>query len=91
MLSMFIIMRIIIRIVKTPCFENTVLMGELEEKIPWKRWPLSAPNFPNSGYYHKTFGTHLQKGLVYFYTKKILPQLFFFGIITHLLMDKYFP
>ena len=32
---------------------------------------LSAHNFPNSGYFHKIFGKHLQKGLTYLYIKKI--------------------
>ena len=34
MVSMFIIMQIIIRIIKTTCFENTILMAELEGKLP---------------------------------------------------------
>ena len=78
--SMFIIMRILTRIIKTTCFESTISMAELKGKLPLSKWSLSAHNFPNSGYFHKIFGTHLQKGLVYFYTKKFLPQhLFFFN------------
>ena len=42
------------------------------------RWPLSAHNFPNSGYFHEIFGTHFQKGLVYFYPKEFLPLLLYF-------------
>ena len=34
MSSMFIIIRIIIRIIKTTCFKNTVLMAELEGMFP---------------------------------------------------------
>ena len=34
MSSMFIIMWIIIRIIKTTCFDKTILMAELEEKLP---------------------------------------------------------
>ena len=34
MSPMFIIMRIIIRIIKTTCFDNTILMVELEGKLP---------------------------------------------------------
>ena len=58
MLSIFII-RLIIRIIKTLCFHNTILMAELEGKLPWNRWSISAPNSPNSGYFHKIFGMHL--------------------------------
>ena len=34
MSSMTIIVRIIIRIIRTTYFENTILMAELEEKLP---------------------------------------------------------
>ena len=34
MSSMFIIMQIIIRVIKTTCFENTILMAEHEGKLP---------------------------------------------------------
>ena len=51
--SMFII-KLIIRIIKTTCFYNTIF------------------------YFHEIFDTHLQKGLVYFYTKKFLPLLLYF-------------
>ena len=71
--SMFIIKGIIIRLIKTTFFQNFILMAELEGKLPCGRWYLSAHNFPNSGYFHKIFGMHLQEGLVYFYTKKALP------------------
>ena len=56
MSSMFIIMRIIIRIIKTRCFEYTVSTAKLEGKLASRRWSLSAHNFPNSGYFHKNFG-----------------------------------
>ena len=67
MLSVFIIILIIL-IVKTTCFDNTVLMAEPKEKLPYGSWSISAHNFPNSGYSHKTFDMQLQKGLVYLYT-----------------------
>ena len=35
-------------------------------------------NFPNSRYFHKIFGIHLQKDLFYFSTKKFLTQLLYF-------------
>ena len=34
-----------------------------------------AHDFPTSGYFYKIFGTYLQKGSVYFYTKEFLTQL----------------
>ena len=68
MYSMFIII-IIIRIIKTTCFNNTILMAELEGKLSWSRWSLSAHNSPSSGYFHKIFCMHLQKGLIYLCTK----------------------
>ena len=68
----------IIRIIKTTCFENAILMAELEGKLLESSWYLFAHNFPNSGYFYKIFGTYLQKGLIYFYTKEFLPQLLFF-------------
>ena len=43
-------------------------------------WSLSAHNFLTFGYFHKIFGMHFKKGLVYFYTKKILPPLLYFWI-----------
>ena len=55
-------------------------MAELEGKLPSSRWSLSALNFPSSGYFHKIFGMHLQKGLVYLHTKKfLLPLLHFWN------------
>ena len=39
---------------------------------------LSALNFPSSCYFHKIFGIHLQKGLVYLCTRKFLPLLLHF-------------
>ena len=65
----------IIHLIKTMCFHNTILMAHLEVKVPYSRWSLSAHNFPNAGNSHKLFSTHPQKGLVYFYTKRILPML----------------
>ena len=53
-------------------------MASPEGKLPESRWSFSALNFPNSGYFHKIFGLHLQKGLVYLYTKKFLPMLLHF-------------
>ena len=64
---MFFIMQIIIRIINTTCFDNTILMAELEGKLPESTWSLFAHNFPNSGYFYKTLGTYFQKGLVYFF------------------------
>ena len=63
---------LIIRMIKTTCFSNTILMVRLERKIP------SALNFPGSSYFHKIFGMHLQKGLVYHYTKMFLLSLLHF-------------
>ena len=60
---------------KTSFLDNTILMVELEGKLPYGWQSLSPHNFRNSGYFYKIFGTHLQKGLVYFYIKKLLPQL----------------
>ena len=77
MSSMFTIISII-RIIKTTCFDNTILMGELGGKVPESRSSLSALNFPDSGYFHKTFATHFQKGSVYFYTKQSLLLLLYF-------------
>ena len=37
-----------------------------------------AHNFPSSDYFHKIFGMHLQKGLVYLSSKKVLPPLLHF-------------
>ena len=84
MSCMFIIMRIIICITKTTCFDNTILMVELEGKLPKSRWSFPS-NFPNFSYLAKIFGTHLQKGLVYFYTKKVWPMN------NEQLMNKHFP
>ena len=53
-------------------------MAELEGKVPQSRWYVSTHNFTNSGNFYKSFGTRLKKGLVYFYTKKILPLLLYF-------------
>ena len=53
-------------------------MAELEGKLPESKWSLSALNFPSSGYFPKIFGMHLQKRLVYLYTKKFLPPLLHF-------------
>ena len=77
MSSMFIII-LIIRIIKTTCFNNTILMTKLEEKFPESRWSLSVHNFPSSGYFQKIFGMHLQKGLIYLCTKKSLPPYLYF-------------
>ena len=71
MYSMFIIV-LITRIIKTTCFNNTILMTKFEGKLP------STHNFPTSGYFHKIFGKHLQKGLVYLCTKMFLPPFLFF-------------
>ena len=59
--SMFIIMRILTRIIKTTCFESTISMAELKGKLPLSKWSLSAHNFSNSGYFHKIFGTTFRK------------------------------
>ena len=79
MSSMFIII-LIIHIIGTTFFDNTILMTELEGKFPWSRWSLSAHNFPNSSDFHKILDKLLKKGLVYFYTKYILPPLLHFWI-----------
>ena len=86
MSSMFIII-LIIRIIKTTCFDNTILMAELEGKLPQRRWSLSVHNFPNSGYFHKIFGT-LRKGQSTSTLKIFYRSCYIFGFITHLLMDK---
>ena len=57
MVSMFIIMGIIICIIKTTCFENAILMVELEGKLPYSRWSPFAHTFTNSGYFYNNFGT----------------------------------
>ena len=77
MLFMFVII-LIICIIKTTSFDKTILMAELKGKVPLSRWSLSANNLPNSGYFHKTFGTHLQKSLVYLQAQKFLQLLLFF-------------
>ena len=77
MSSVFIII-LIIHIIKTASFNKTILMVELEGKSLLSRWYLLAGNFPSSSYFHKIFGMHLQKGLVYLYTKKFLPLLLHF-------------
>ena len=74
---MFIIIILIIRIIKTTCFDSAILIAELKGKVSQSRWSLSAHNFPNSGYFHEIFATHFQKVLVYFYTKKFLPLLLY--------------
>ena len=38
-----------------------------------------CPPLPNSGYFHKIFGTHLLKGSFYFYSKNVLPLLYFWN------------
>ena len=53
-------------------------------------WPLFAHNVPNSGSFRKIFDTRLQKDLVYFHTEIVLHSSYTFGIITHLLINKYF-
>ena len=79
MSSIFIII-LIIRIIKTTCLGNTILMLELEVKLPQSTWSLFAHNFPNSDYLHKIFGMLLTNGSVYFYTKKHIPPLLYFCI-----------
>ena len=79
MSSIFIII-LIIRIIKTTCFNNTILMAELKGKLSQSRWFLSAHNFPNSGYFHKIFGMHLKKRSVHLYIKRFLPRLLNFSI-----------
>ena len=74
MSSMFIII-LIICIIKTTCFDNIILMAELEGKLTLSRWSLFAHNFSNSPYFHKIFGMRLKKGSVSFYSKKFLPPL----------------
>ena len=70
---MFIII-LIMRIINY--FDNAILTEELKERVIKVGCPFH--NFPNSGYFDKIFGPHFQKGLVYFYTKKILPLLLCF-------------
>ena len=53
-------------------------MAELEGKLPWSRWSLSALNFLSSGHFRKSSGMHLQNGLVYLYSKNLLPLLLHF-------------
>ena len=77
MSSLFVII-LIIRMIKTACFNKTILMAKLEGKLPQSKWSLSAHNVPSSGYFHKIFGMHLQKGLAYLFCKKFLPSLSYF-------------
>ena len=77
MSSMFIIV-LIVCMIKTTCFNNTILIAELEGKLPQSRWSLSAHNFPSSSYFHKIFGMRLWKGLVYLSIKTFLPPLVYF-------------
>ena len=83
MSSMFIII-LIFRTIKTTCFDNTILMAELEGKLPWNRWSLSAHKFPNSGCFYKLLGMQLKKGSVYFYVKKFIPPLLYSWIYNPL-------
>ena len=53
-------------------------MEKLEGKLPQSKRSLSDPNFLSSGYFHKIFGVHLQKGLLYLCFKKFLPLLLYF-------------
>ena len=66
MSSMFVIIIIIIRITKTTCFDNNILIAELKGNVPHSRWSLSAHNVPNSGYFHEILRTYFQEGSVYF-------------------------
>ena len=75
MSSMFIIMWIIMRIIKTSCFGKIILMAWLEDKVGVLFF---SHNFPNSGYFHKIFCMHFQKDLLYFSTKTFLTQLLYF-------------
>ena len=74
---MFII-RLIIHIIKTKCFNNTIIMGKFERKLPQSKWSLFSHKFPSSSYFHKIFGMHLQKGLAYLFFEKFLPSLLCF-------------
>ena len=73
---MFIIILLIIWIIQKTCFDNVILIAELEGNVSQRRW--SPHNFPNSDYFHGIFGTRFQKGSVYFYTKNFLPLLLYF-------------
>ena len=67
-----------INIIKTKCFDNALLIAELEGKVPKKWWFDSAHDFLNSGYFHKIFGTNFQRASVYFYTQEFLLLLLYF-------------
>ena len=79
-MSLMLIIVLIIRIIKTMCFNTNILIEDLKGKLAESRWPLSVHNFLNSSYFHKIFSMHLKKGSVYLYTKTFLLPLLYFWI-----------
>ena len=88
MSSMFIIIILIICIIKTTCFDSTILIAELDGKIPYSRWSPSADDFPNSGYFLEIFSHIFRKVWSTSTLKNFYRCSYIFGIITHLLVDK---
>ena len=91
MLSIFIIIRTIIRIIKTTCFENIILIGQLERsslKVDGLFLPITFPVLVTfTGSLTHTFRNVCSTSTL----KHFWHSSYIFGIITHLLMDKYFP
>ena len=89
--SMFIIMRIIICIIKTTYFDNTILMAELEGsslKVGALFLPITFPILVTlTRFLASTFRKFWSTSTLNIFCH----SSYIFGIITHLLMDKYFP
>ena len=88
LMSPILIIILIICIIKTTCFNNTILMAELEGKLPYSRWSLSAHNFPSSGYFHKIVGITFRKVWSTSALKSFYRHSYIFEIITLLVIDK---
>ena len=73
--SMFISI-LIIRLIKTKCFDSTVLMVELEGKVPLSRLSLACHNFPKT--FTRILARIFKKYSLFFYTKMFLPLLLCF-------------
>ena len=78
MSSMFIII-LIIRIIKTTCFDNTILMAELEEKA------ITSPILVTTMIYlARTFRKVRSTSTL----KSFYSLSYIFGMVAHLLMEK---
>ena len=89
-LSAFII-SLIICMIKTTCFNNTILMAELEGKIPKVGdlfLPLTSPVLIT---FTRFLACTFIKVWSTFALKRFYRRSYIFEIITHLLMDKQFP